>query len=324
MLTHLRSRLACLSQSSMLRVGVTLLSLACVATCMARAQDYGIQLLQVPPSNGAPYPLTTTVTGVSSSGLVVGTVHAEYCDNCPYPDPFDAGFTYQNGIYTLVNAGSLSTWVTGINDAGDIVGYYINVHNYTGSFLLENDAFITFLNQGPTSPWNEANGINNIGEVVGTSQNATEGRGFAIANDTNTSISVKGQQITRAQHVNDYGVIVGYAGVCDVECTSWHGFIYDAGKFIPLNYPGATATELTGSNNNGVIVGTYTDSAGAAGSFIYSNEEFKAFSVPGACTTTVTGINNQGVIYGSATIGSNCSDSKFREYGFVATPAPQD
>jgi hypothetical protein len=108
----------------MTRGSLTLAALTSIAACISSAQDYHIQLLQVPASSQAPYPLTTTVTGVSSSGMVVGTLLARVCDRCPYPPPFDIGFTYQNGIYELVAAGSQSTWITGVNDSDEIVGYY--------------------------------------------------------------------------------------------------------------------------------------------------------------------------------------------------------
>jgi hypothetical protein len=57
--------------------------------------------------------------------------------------------------------------------------------------------------------------------------------------------------------INDAGQISGtyYDG-------SYHGFLYSHGTYTPLNVPGAVATYATDINDQGQIVGYYSDASG--------------------------------------------------------------
>jgi hypothetical protein len=297
-------------------------SVALLAGCLplAFAQDYQIQLLQVPSSlSGLPIVFSTTVTGVNSSGVVAGYFSAG--PDAPYPPAYPYGFTYQKGTYQQVTA-SEQTWISGINDSGEIIGYFDSAQDESGCFTF-NDAVFKFFDesQAPEQDYaSRATGINNSGEIVGSSFDwntaMPAAEGFTIIDHTTTTIAVKGQQYTYAQGVNDEGVVVGYYGTTVSNETLFHGFIYKAGAFSPLNYPGSTTTMLEGINNNGVIVGTYVLGDGSSGQFIHDKQGFHPFSFPNATNTTVTGINNQGVVYGSVTYGPYLG----QEFGFVATP----
>jgi len=41
-----------------------------------------------------------------------------------------------------------------------------------------------------------------------------------------------------------------------------HGFLLNQGTFTALNFPGATATQAFGLNNQGRVVGSYPDVSG--------------------------------------------------------------
>ncbi len=296
-----------------MRIALVFCALALAAT--SNAQDYNVQLLRVPVSSGIPNSFSTNVTGVSASGLIAGTVLTGLCGNCPYPPPYYRGFTYLSGSYQIVAVDNknLSTWITGLNDTDQIVGYFQENNDDTGSFILQNGQLTKFGANPPTGQFNQVTGINNVGEMVGASHGKSVIQGFAISGGATTNISVKGQQFTVVQHVNDEGIVVGYYGGIGVN---YKGFIWQDGKFSPLNYPNSFATELVGINDNGVIVGTYGATSGAGGSFLVNSSVFHAFTLPGTCNVIVSGINNQGVVYGSAYFGTKCDV----EYGFVATP----
>src|SRR5947208_1705933 len=67
--------------------------------------------------------------------------------------------------------------------------------------------------------------------------------------------------------------------------------------------PGSTFTYVSGMNNAGQIVGSYTDASGAVHNFIRSADgvTYTTIDVPGALpgTTTVDGINNLGQVVGT-------------------------
>lgn len=100
----------------------------------------------------------------------------------------------------------------------------------------------------------EANGINNLGEVVGDytdSGGFTHGY-FSIPGSNPVTFDVPGGVLTIANAVNNKGVIVGiYVDNANVV----HGFIYNNGSLAFRDCPGARSTFLNGINDNGDIVG---------------------------------------------------------------------
>jgi probable HAF family extracellular repeat protein len=89
------------------------------------------------------------------------------------------------------------------------------------------------------------------------------------------------------------------------------------GHFEVLNFPASTGTQAFGLNNNGQVVGVYTDSSNATHGFVYTvkTKIFQSIDDPnGVGTTIVNGINDKGVLvgfFGTAPINS----------GFVAIPS---
>src|SRR5262249_52774262 len=72
-----------------------------------------------------------------------------------------------------------------------------------------------------------------------------------------------------------------------------HGFLLNQGQFTILNFPGATATQAFGLNNQRQVGGSYTDSAGLIHGFIWTKGVFQRPvddpNGPGA--TIINGIN---------------------------------
>src|SRR5205823_13024463 len=92
------------------------------------------------------------------------------------------------------------------------------------------------------------------------------------------------------------------------------------GIFTPIQYPGAVGTFLTGVNDSGQIVGSYSLGAGPSFGFLYDHGAFTPINDPEAAPrsqTIPTGINNLGQIAGYFTDASN------RTHGFLATPVPE-
>ena len=97
-------------------------------------------------------------------------------------------------------------------------------------------------------------GINNFGEMVGTSYVGSSYFGFLDVNGNFTAIDVPGSLDTTALGINDEGQIVGaFTDSSDVT----HGFLLSDDTYITLDGPGSYSTVAWGINDAGQIVGEY-------------------------------------------------------------------
>jgi probable HAF family extracellular repeat protein len=166
---------------------------------------------------GAAY---SRLTGINDSGQVVGEGNFfQQCGAGAYQAETYQGFVETGGVYTPTNyPGAAETYVSGINDRGQIVG--------AGNF------FSDACSQGSSS----------------SSQSFVETGGVY------TPINYPGAIQTFASGINDRGQVVGYF----VDSSgAEHGFVETGGVYTPINYPGSPATNPEGINANGEIVGSY-------------------------------------------------------------------
>lgn len=68
--------------------------------------------------------------------------------------------------------------------------------------------------------------------------------------------------------------------------------------YSTIDYPGSIGTQAEGINNNGDVVGGYSDAAGAGHGFLLSGGVYTPLDVPGGQNTFATDINDSGVIVG--------------------------
>jgi uncharacterized membrane protein len=227
----------------------------------------------------------------------------------PHQASADPAYTFS----TFSVPGASYTYAHGINDAGQVVGYYgdaTSLHNFvdtSGSFSTVNVPDAT------------ASGINATGQVVGTYSDGTRLYGFVDTAGTYSSIAVPGAFYTNTVGINDAGQVVGTYGNATVS----HGFVDTAGIVDNIDVPGAIYTSPFGINDAGTVVGGYADPTNCTDpttcvphgdhGFVYTAGIFDTIDVPGAYYTDVYGINDAGQIVGS--YGDATGD-----YGFVATP----
>ena len=107
---------------------------------------------------------------------------------------------------------------------------------------------------------------------------------------------------TAPQSINKHGEIAGFAVVNtdNNETTKLSGFFRDKkGRCTILDFPGANVSEATGVNNDGQVVGDYSDAKGFHG-FFWDAGLFRTIDVPfpGAIDTAPMAINNVGQIIG--------------------------
>jgi probable HAF family extracellular repeat protein len=199
------------------------------------------------------------------------------------------GFSYS---FTLFDApGSVhGTEATGINNAGEIVGYYYDDRVNERGFLFSGGTYTSLAapgSDGVTFP----QGINNAGKIVGWDGG---GNGFLFGGGNYTRLNVPGANDTFLRAINDDSQIVGSYSLGAFN----HAFKYSAGSFTTLDVPGRFGSAALGINNAGQIVGAYSDSPNRFQGFLSSGGAYTMIDVPGAFYTSATGINNAGEIVG--------------------------
>lgn len=135
--------------------------------------------------------LQTSAEAINNDGVIVGSL---FVNNALNPEqgigPTQEGFIYNNGTFTIINdpnaavnsegtIGSFGTVATGINNLGDIVGYYYDVTGITHGFFYRDGNFTTIDYPGLASGEGTfLNGISDSGQIVGLVTNSTGGISF--------------------------------------------------------------------------------------------------------------------------------------------------
>ena len=216
----------------------------------------------------------------------------------------EVGFVYDGGTFTdIAVPGSTYTNPSGINNAGQIVGYYQGGPSpYADGFVYNSGSYATLDVPGGDSTY--LNSINTSGQIVANAYALPNlsylysGGSFNVINNVPGVVS---PNYTLATGINDSGQIVGsyQLGGCSSGGPVC-GFLNSGGTYSSLSPPSAHITQAYGINNLGQIVGSYipTNSNYAQG-FLLSNGTYTTIDVPGALDTNPYGINNLGQIVGS-------------------------
>lgn len=142
--------------------------------------------------------------------------------------------------------------------------------------------------------------INNQGDFVGSAQVNGQSVGF-VRNGASTVIlsGPLGALGAASLGISDTGTVVGsYYNVTDGDHS---GFIFSAGNYTTLNYPGASYTQLRGISADGrYVTGFAINADGSYTSFVYdmSNSQFTAIAT-NTSLTIAQGVTNAGLVVGS-------------------------
>jgi uncharacterized membrane protein len=188
----------------------------------------------------------------------------------------------------------------------------------------------------PGATSTSANGINDVGQIVGTTLNFAFQ--YDIATQTFTEIKFPGTgTITSAQAINNSDTITGAlqnsndgtflgfrltqgtyrkllpagftrssaAGInnngdilCNAGSNTQSGvFLFNHGQFHALQVPAGSAVAY-GINDNRTFVGAYVAQTGATQGFISQKGGFQPLVFPHSLSTLATGINNSGAVVG--------------------------
>lgn len=270
----------------------------------------------VDPAN----PTFTQALGINNHGVVAGYGNATNFDGFQVTAPFAAGnFTRENFPNSAPPPATLFTQVTGIDAAGDTVGFYVTnpAVGTTNAFLkVANGAFVPL--KAPNPPFNQLLGIDQSGgEVAGyssvdptglTQQQAYTSSALGFA-DVNALLPANFN--SQATGVNNAGTVVGFYQYDNVG--DFSAFEDTGGHIAAFQYPGATSTQALGVNDLGEIVGDYVAANGNTLGFLDDAGLFTTLDPFGSLSVTANGINDAGDIVGFYTGNDDV-------IGFAAAP----
>ena len=281
----------------LLFVAVSLLNL------QNQASAYSFTTIDVPGST------RTEVIGINNNGTMVGAYNSGgkdigfIYDGSTFTD-FSIG-TYKTRIYDInddgtfvgfymrhdgayygyqsdgVNTSTLNvqdskySTALGINNNGDIVGYYQDIGDNHHGYIYHAAAGV--YDAIDVHSYNTyAVDISNAGRVAGYYRTGAYGAGtetgFIFDGKTPapyldpifTFYDFPGAHGSEVRSINNGNAIIG--GAADGST----GIIVEDGSTIPFTYPGATATNPYRINDYGAIVGSYTDASGNVHGFLAS------------------------------------------------------
>lgn len=179
------------------------------------------------------------------------------------------GFLLRDGQFTAIDyPGASATTARGINNSGDITGRHFDDAGNENGFILKDGIFHTHRvpHSCSTDVWMAMDdGRVAVGDFCTDADNGIHGY---VRNQPGQFQIVDfpgaGSPCTALRWINERGDIVGvYANTLD-ECYAFqaHGFVLRRGEYLAFDFPGAAYTDAFAINDDGEIVGDFTDQHG--------------------------------------------------------------
>lgn len=217
---------------------------------------------------GVPGGSFTQPLAINDTGSIVGVYGAASGSE---------GFLLNGSGYSLVAgpSGSTAAEATGIDDYGDIAGWYQNTSGQTQGFLLSGSTGTYTTVAVPGASATEITGINSLGGVVtGIADLSTGEAGFfyfyGVPTPEYFSFALPPALTVNSMSINDLGEIgCTYADFSGLT----HGCLSNGFTFSHVDDPnGIGTTSLAGLNDNGVAVGSFVDANGVTHGFVTTPE----------------------------------------------------
>jgi uncharacterized membrane protein len=215
----------------------------------------GKKLTKLDDPNG-----TSGTTGASNLALdgaiaVVGTYTSSKSGN-------PTGYLYKGGKFTDIPGptGALASIANAINDAGNIVGAYVDSSGVQHGFVLKGTKYTTLDPPGATAP--QGTGINKKGAIVLAWTDSGGLLESSLYNGkTYKTINVPGAAQSFVTDINNLGDIT-YQAVDSAGVS--HGALFHKGKYYTFDYPKSAFTFAGAANDHSTIVGSWrTTSSGS-------------------------------------------------------------
>jgi probable HAF family extracellular repeat protein len=205
-------------------------------------------------------------------------------------------------MYSVVELGApmfdgSSTRVRDINNQGQAVGYeevsggsFMGVH----AFLYSQGTRIHL--GGGYQPSDYANGINDSGQVAGTSRSTA----FVYSGGGMTFPGTLGGTTSGAQDINNNGQVVGSSLLAG---GGTHAFLYSGGVMTDLGSLGGDS-EAVAINNHGQVAGSYsTGGMNLSHAFLYDGAGMTDLGTLGGSQAGTEDINDSGQVVGWSSMG---------------------
>ncbi|MBZ5571801.1 MAG: hypothetical protein LAO09_07980 [Acidobacteriia bacterium] len=207
------------------------------------------------PSDG-----TIAVRAINARGDIVGALGDEVGGH---------GFLFHDGQFTKVDfPGASDTIAFGINNTGDITGQYTAKSGAVFGYLLRDGTFhkISIRDTDFTGAHGaEDSGRVIVGDIVLSADSSTRGfiwnRGAVQLLDPPGTIF----PCSHARGINERGDVAGAFAIVHTpeECfPPNHGFVFRQGEYDVIDPHGSVDTFVFGINDDGVVVGVFTDQNG--------------------------------------------------------------
>jgi hypothetical protein len=224
-----------------------------------------------------PESVQTQVTGLNDRGVTVGfwstTNNASVNGAAPVND--NRAFVSYKGYFidgdypTATPASPPVDQLLGVNDHGIAVGFYndANGNTHAYSFNIRRNQYTEIVPNQISNP--TAAAINNRGDIAGfgtdNTGDSSNGQtvGYLLRRDGQvTVLNVPGSSMTQALGINDRDEVVGQYQTGSGSSLMTFGFTWTPqGGFQTVNDPaGVGNTTINGVNDEGQLVGFYTDS----------------------------------------------------------------
>ena len=216
----------------------------------------------------------TQVTGLNDRGVTVGFWSSmNTADNTNDNRAFATyrGYFIDGDFPTTSPASPPVDQLLGVNDHDVAVGFYndANGNTHAYAFNIRRNVFEELTPSGITNP--TAAGINNHGDIAGFGTDSTGDSSngqvvaFLLRRDGHVRVlSVPGSSMTQALGINDNDEVVGVYQVGTGDNAVMHGFTWTPQRgFQTVDDPhGVGTTTINGVNDQGKLVGFYTDANG--------------------------------------------------------------
>jgi probable HAF family extracellular repeat protein len=214
---------------------------------------------------------------------------------------------------TIQIPGAQDTSVYGVNNAGVMVGSYVDSAGQRHGFMLTGRTLTNIDDPKGTNTY--CFRINKTGEIVGDYATAHgQLQAFSYQGGTFTDISPAGSTSSQALGINDLGQINGNF----VDANGVHGFILTSAGFTTQDVPGATATLGGDINNAGLATEVWIDPEGSAESSLFDGSTYTTIDVPGAEDSSASAIDSAGDVVYSWEDASDNYHGSLRHRGMYA------
>jgi probable HAF family extracellular repeat protein len=239
------------------------------------------------------------------------------------PSPI-VGFVLDHGRFRTIEHpdAATTTLAFGINNRGQIVGYYDDADGRLHGFLRTRHGRYRTID-APGAYATAATRINDRGQITGdvftTRERFEQGlkRGFLLDRGRFIRVNVPGSDSTEAVGIDNRGRVVGETFTAEPFDAS--GYLWQDGRVRLIDVPGADVTGAEEINERGQIAGTFGDypNQSATSGYVLERGRFRTFAAPGGPYTQVFGINNRGRIVGYVGADPLLVDTR----GFIANGA---